>query len=100
MCALKESGQETNLYNLKGELFERLMYHIIRMVSHGKIVGELRTNYHYNRIIDGKRIGYEYDMIAETTDEYIVFEFKGYQAYVNIPLGDYDEHEEKPKHVQ
>lgn len=97
LSALKESGQEINLNNLKGELFERLMYYVVMVIYEGKILGELRPNYHYNQTIEGKHIGYEYDIIAETKDEYIVFELKGYKGSSNILLGEYDEKTEKPE---
>ncbi|MBJ6360923.1 hypothetical protein ACFOQM_06365 [Paenibacillus sp. GCM10012307] len=85
---LRESGQETNLQNLKGDLFEVLMYSVFR-----RIIGE---GYIEQNVIlkekdsEGKVEYYEYDLIIQkgAPRERIVFELKGYKGSSEIKLGD------------
>ncbi|WP_127583129.1 hypothetical protein [Paenibacillus koleovorans] len=85
---LRESGQETNLQNLKGDLFEILMYSVLR-----RIVGE---GYIEQSVVlkdkdsSGKVEYYEYDLVFHGPREQIVFELKGYRGNSEIKLGDQD----------
>ncbi|GCL74851.1 hypothetical protein PN4B1_48330 [Paenibacillus naphthalenovorans] len=87
---LRESGQETNLQNLKGDLFEFLMYSVLR-----RIIGE---GYIEQSVVlkeknsEGKVEYYEYDLIIQKGGprERIVFELKGYKGGNEIKLGDQD----------
>ncbi len=77
--ALEESGQQDNLGNLKGELFERMFYPIFET-----ILNPIRIDYGvvYNNI--------EYDYVIETRKEYIVVELKGYRGNSYIKKGVFD----------
>ncbi len=97
LSALQESGQEANLGNLKGELFERLMYHVIRTIYSRRLCGEIRQGYTINSTNNGKKEGYEYDFLVETDDEFIVFEVKGYKGATYIKMGEFEEKTQKPQ---
>lgn len=85
---LRESGQETNLQNLKGDLFEVLMYSVLR-----RIVGE---GYIEQCVVlkekdsEGKVEYFEYDLIIQKggPKERIIFELKGHKGSSEIKLGD------------
>lgn len=83
---LKESGQDVNLGNLKGDLFESLMYPAIQ-----KIVGFalIEPSFKYKT--------FEYDYITTTHNEIIVFELKGYNSDKYINLGEFDKDKQKPQ---
>lgn len=88
------TGQEENLYNLKGDFFEALMYKVFSMIFRGSII---RKNYILNYTENDKRYTYEYDYIIETEDEKIICELKGYRKDSIIKLGNYIECENKPE---
>lgn len=98
LSVLRESGQEENLGNLKGELFERLIDKVIRTIYAGNI-NELKHGIVLNRTNQEtkKREGYEYDYLLETKDEYIVFELKGYKGTSFIKKGQYNKETKKPE---
>ncbi|MEK3688258.1 hypothetical protein [Paenibacillus sp. FSL R10-2736] len=85
---LKETGQELNLQNLKGDLFEVLMYSVLR-----RIIGE--GDIEQNVILkekdkEGQIEKYEYDLIYKKKGprERIIIELKGYKESSIIELGD------------
>ncbi|HWY33450.1 MAG TPA: hypothetical protein VNX68_02315, partial [Nitrosopumilaceae archaeon] len=87
LSTIKSSGQDGNLKNIKGDLFEFLMYPVLPKIF---------ANY---SILHGKKLsnpstkeGYEYDFIVNSPDhnETTVIELKGYLSTAKIPLGDND----------
>ncbi|MCQ4699174.1 hypothetical protein NE452_16760 [Paeniclostridium sordellii] len=97
LSALKESGQSENLGNLKGELFERLMYSVIFKI-YGKNICQIHHSFCLNRTFEnGKKEGYEYDYVVETSDEFIIFELKGYKGSTLIRKGKFNEETKKPE---
>lgn len=82
--ALEESGQQDNLGQLKGALFERMFYPVFQ-----KILRPISIKYGviYNNI--------EYDYVIETDDEYIIVELKGYRGHTLIKKGAFDEKTQK-----
>ncbi len=85
--ALRQSGQEDNLHELKGVLFEFLLYPLLKNrypdaeISHGRVLKKK----------DGEtNIYYEYDYIIRTIHpkEIILVELKGYSAPAVIYMGD------------
>lgn len=75
---MDETGHLENFHNLKGDLFESLMYVVISNLF-----------IHNSRIEHSKIIKpYEYDIIVQLDTEVIVFELKGFKNTTIINLGD------------
>lgn len=75
---LDDTGHIENLQNIKGDLFESLMYVIVfNLFPHNS-----RIN--HSQIIKP----YEYDIIVQLDDEIIIIELKGFQSKYIINLGD------------
>lgn len=86
---IRESGNETNYGNLKGKLFEYLMYPVIQ-----KIYGENSIITHsYSGSINGKK--FECDYLVESIDENIIIELKGYKKGNIILKGSFDQETKK-----
>lgn len=96
--SIKESGQETNLGNLKGELFERLMYKVLFTVftRNSTIKHNFIINYTPNE--NGTPHNFEYDYLVETDNEYIVFELKGLKSGTFIRKGSFSTEKGKPQY--
>ena len=85
---IDDAGQEDALKDLRGTLFEFLMYPLLSslyptaMIDRGKKLSRLN--------LDGKKEGYEYDYIIQSSNppETIFVELKGYHSRATIPLGD------------
>lgn len=75
---LDDTGHIENFQNIKGDLFESLMYVIVLNL------------FPYNARIRHSEVikPYEYDIIVELDDEIIVIELKGFQSKTIINLGD------------
>lgn len=91
---IRNSGNETNYGNLKGTLFEYLMFPVLQ-----KIYGYNSSITHsYSGKIDGQE--FECDYLIETIDENIIIELKGYQYGNTILRGDFDQNTHKyPKNT-
>jgi hypothetical protein len=76
------SGQSGNLQNMKGDLFESIMFEVIKnkypqgLIRHSVIVR------------DSEKKEYEVDYIVELENEIIIFELKGRNRSTRIPWGD------------
>jgi hypothetical protein len=90
LSTIRETGQEENLSNLKGILFEFLLYPLFRAV-YGN-AGIIHGRYFSRKNPDKSKEGYEYDYIikSETPKEIVVVEAKGYSAENRIPVGKND----------
>ncbi|PGU92159.1 hypothetical protein COD71_16170 [Bacillus cereus] len=78
---MKDTGHTDNLQNLKGDLFESLMYVIVSNLY----------SYRGDRIMHSVNLNpYEYDIVVQGMDEIIVFELKGFKNTTIINLGDSD----------
>ncbi|MDT0691255.1 hypothetical protein RM549_15775 [Salegentibacter sp. F188] len=83
-----KAGQDEALKELKGTLFEFLMYPLISSlypaatISRGKVLSSLNEN--------GEKESYEYDYIINSSfpPEIVIIELKGYHSNATIPLGD------------
>jgi hypothetical protein len=92
---IKNSGQENQLSDLKGTLFEVMLFQLLKQQYPS---AEIIPNYYYSRKVEDKETGkekkegYEYDYIIKSSNpkEIIVVELKGYHAKYKIPLGDYE----------
>jgi len=91
---LTNTGQEDNLENLKGDLFEALMYKVFSKLFKGSTI---RQNYILSYTENDKKYTYEYDYIIETEDEKIICELKGYKKDSIIRLGNYIKETGKPE---
>lgn len=85
---LQKAGQETNLQNIKGDLFESLMYPLLSMIY-------TNSNIEPGKILrrkdkEGTKEYYEYDYIvtSSTQEEIVIFELKGYKSTTEIRIGD------------
>ncbi len=89
LSTVKDSGQEDNLKNIKGDLFEFLMYPLIKnifpdsTIEHSKILKDPKNNKEH----------YEYDFIIHNSNlnEYTVIELKGYNSTAKFQLGSSEE---------
>ncbi|WP_382549429.1 hypothetical protein, partial [Streptomyces sp. NPDC057131] len=90
MSNIETSGQSENLGNMKGDLFEALMYPAIKQmhpdcsIEQGVILKGKDSK--------GAMKNYEYDIIVRNynSKEIIVYEFKGRKSSIEIPLNPYD----------
>lgn len=79
---IQEAGQESNLSNLKGDLFESLLFRVIKsaypdaLISWKKLV----------KLPGSKE--YELDYVVRTERELIIVELKGFRHNAHIELGD------------
>ncbi|WP_118973812.1 hypothetical protein [Taibaiella koreensis] len=84
---IRESGQEDALKDLKGVLFEALMYPILSHLYPNASMERGRT---LSMQLDGKKVYYEYDYIIDSSNpaEVVIVELKGYTSASVINLGD------------
>lgn len=88
--SISKAGQSDALKELKGTLFEFLIYPLISniysnaSIQRGKTISRLDKN--------GEKEGYEYDYIINSSNppEIIIVELKGYHSGATIPLGNYE----------
>ncbi len=86
---ISRAGQDDALKELRGTLFEFLMYPVLSSlypvanIIRGKTLTRLNEK--------GEKEGYEYDYIINSTNppEVVIVELKGYHSGATIPLGDY-----------
>lgn len=86
--SIKDAGQEDALKELRGTLFEYLMYPLLKTVYSNASIERGRRLSEVDA--EGKTITYEYDYIIESSNpsEVIFVELKGYHSGATIPLGD------------
>lgn len=90
LTTIENSGQKENLGNIKGDLFEALMYPVINRlhpdasIEQGKILRRKNP--------DGTQEYYEYDVIVRDfqNQEIVVYEFKGHNSNSVIQLKPFD----------
>jgi hypothetical protein len=86
LSTIRKTGQEENLNDIKGVLFEFLLYPLLKSLypnaafSHGRMLSKKN---------ELNKEGYEYDYIIQSSNpkEIIVIELKGYTSNASIPLG-------------
>lgn len=85
---MRNAGQEENLSNIKGDLFESLMFPLLNLVFSDAAIEPGPSLKSRNE--NGKQEGYEYDYIvtAPRIKEILVVELKGYASSNYISLGD------------
>lgn len=91
---IKDSGQENQLSDLKGTLFEVMLFQILKYQYSN---ADITPNYYYSKTTINNETdevvneGYEYDYIIKSSNpkEIVVVELKGYHSKYKIPLGDY-----------
>ncbi|MFD1753585.1 hypothetical protein ACFSC6_00100 [Rufibacter sediminis] len=89
---IRNSGQEDSLRDLRGVLFEYLLYPLVRtlygnaQIEQGKTLSMTKQ--------DGSKEYYEYDFIikSSTPKEILIIELKGYSSTSRIPIGDHNTH--------
>ncbi len=87
--SISKAGQDDALKELRGTLFEFLMYPLLSSlypvaeIQRGKTISRLNEK--------GEKESYEYDYIIHSTNppEIVIVELKGYHSGATIPLGDY-----------
>jgi hypothetical protein len=85
---IKAAGQDENLKNIKGDLFEYLMYPLLYKLYNNSSIE------HGKKLIiknsDKSKDGFEYDFIITSPDynEVTIVELKGYSSNAKISLGD------------
>lgn len=86
---IRESGNEINYGNLKGKLFEYLMYPVIHKIYGANSI----ITHNYSGSINGQK--FECDYLVESNDENIIIELKGYKKGDLILKGSYDQETQK-----
>lgn len=87
---IRSAGQEDALRDLRGVMFEILMFPVLSSIYTNAAAIRGKT---YSAIdADGKKEGYEYDYIFTSShpQEIVVVELKGYSESVSIGVGDRD----------
>jgi len=86
--AIRAAGQEENLSNLKGTLFEYLFYPVFKLVYPDAMIFQGQTL--SEKLPGGGKEKYEYDYIIQSSNpkEIVVVELKGYSSEARIPVGD------------
>lgn len=87
---IRDAGQEDALKDLKGVLFEVLMYPLIKNIFPDAKIERGRTL--SVTLEGGVKEYYEYDYIVHSNapNELVVIELKGYNSAAAIPIGDRD----------
>lgn len=88
LAEIHNSGNETNYGNLKGELFEYVMYSFFNKAFPNCIV-----THGFSGSVKGKK--FECDILVETSNENIIIELKGYKKDSLIVRGIYDQETKK-----
>jgi hypothetical protein len=88
--AMRAAGQEENLSNLKGTLFEYLFYPVFKSLYPNAMIVQGAT--YSEKLPGGGKKKYEYDFIiqSDTPKEIVVVELKGYSSEARIPVGNSD----------
>lgn len=86
---IEKGGNADNYANLKGQLFEYLMFPVIHKIYSNNAV----IQHSYLGSLNGKK--FECDYMVETEDECIIIELKGYKRNNEIQKGSYDNHKKK-----
>ncbi|MCH5191586.1 MAG: hypothetical protein J1F23_05415 [Oscillospiraceae bacterium] len=87
---LHDNKTEINYQNLKGDLFEYLMYPVFTKIFDKR---NDHITHSFSKSVDGKK--FECDYRIETESENIFVELKGYKKDYIIPLGGYDQEKKK-----
>jgi hypothetical protein len=93
LATMRNSGQEENLGTIKGDLFEYLLFPLMKLIiNDGEVIHGKK--FPYKDESTGKEGKYEYDYITRSHryNEVIVFELKGYSSNY-ISLGEKDQKE-------
>lgn len=88
----RESGSEENYGNLKGHLFEYLMYPVFQKIYPER---DVRMIHGYTGSVKGEK--FECDYLIDTPSENIIVELKGYRRKDVIRLGSFLPETEKPE---
>jgi len=89
MQSVVDTGQEINLSNMIGDLFESLILHLLKDIYHSSSITPNKRLPNELNISKGK--DFEYDFIIDAAfEETIVIETKGYKSKDMIILGDKD----------
>jgi hypothetical protein len=83
LSALRNAGQDGNLRNIKGDLFESLMYRVLHHFYSGCSIVQGKK---YKK--SGRTYEFDYIIDANHRNEKIVFELKGFGSTSSIALGD------------
>ncbi len=89
LSVIRASGQEDNLKDMKGVLFESLLFPLLKHLYSSAIILQ---GIIYSKVNEGKKEGYEYDyvIISSNPKEIIIVELKGYSSTSSINLGDWE----------
>lgn len=84
LVSIEESGQSDNLLNLKGDMFETLMFTVL---SNMFINATVEHSVLIKNPDEPKKQPYEYDIIIKGRKEIIIIELKGLKNSTIINLG-------------
>lgn len=89
LSIVRTSGQEDNLSNIKGDLFEFLLY---RALSNSLPGYNINQGEKIKVIGDENKVEYEYDYICRNSEvnETVIVELKGFKSTSVIKIGDID----------
>lgn len=88
--SISKAGQSDALRELRGTLFEFLMYPLLSNIYSNASIQRGKTISRNNK--EGIKESYEYDYIINSSNppEIIIVELKGYHSAATIPLGDFE----------
>lgn len=90
LSEIEKSGQSLNLGNMKGDLFEALMFPILKLMNPNASIEVSKVLKRKESIQNHRE--YEYDVVTINAQkqEIVIYELKGRNSKVEIPLGPYD----------
>jgi hypothetical protein len=90
--SISDAGQEDALKELRGTLFEFLMYPLLKTIYPNASIERGKTLTMLDK--EGNKENYEYDYIIESSNppEIVFVELKGYNSGATINLGDSNKH--------
>lgn len=90
--SISDAGQEDALKELRGTLFEFLMYPLLKTIYPNASIERGKTLTMLNK--EGNKENYEYDYIIESSNppEIVFVELKGYNSGATINLGESNKH--------
>lgn len=87
LSTIRDTGQETNLENIKGDLFEALLLSFLRYIYPDSMIDQGKN---IKSSDDEEQYEYDFIIVSRNNNEMVVVEAKGYKSTAVIKLGDKD----------
>ncbi|WP_407270378.1 hypothetical protein [Radiobacillus sp. PE A8.2] len=90
LSSIRDSGQENNLQNIKGDLFESLMYPVVSGIYPASSIVQSMDLRKIKDVDEKEYYEYDYVVYSHNQNEIVIFEMKGLKSSTVIPYGDYN----------